>query len=466
MVAIGAVTQDGARISITDEMVDGLRKGLRGDLITSDDDAYETTRRVWNGNIDRRPALIARCVGVADVQRTVDLARTHALHVSVRGGGHSAPGYGTNDGGLVIDLSPMKGIRVNPDARTVQAQGGALWRDLDHETQAFGLATTGGTVSNTGIAGLTLGGGLGWLMGKHGLTVDNLITADVVTADGRFRLASATGDKDLFWALRGGGGNFGVVTSFEYRLHPVTTVLGGLVIHPLDQARDLLRFYRDFCPGLPDEAEAYAGLLTSPEGQPVVALILGYNGPIADGEKVLAPARRFGRPVADLVGPMPYGVRQTLLDEPNARHGLHRYWRSAFTERLSDELIGGLVDGASRFTSPLSALVLFYMHGAATRVRPAETAFSARRPVWDVDVIGQWTDGAESAKHVGWVRALWGRLEPHLEESGYVNHLAEDDRPEKVRASYGENYRRLRELKKVYDPTNLFRANANIPPAS
>ena len=466
MAAIGAMTQDGARISITDEMVDGLRKGLRGDLITSHDDAYETTRRVWNGNIDRRPALIARCAGVADVQRAVDFARTHALRVSVRGGGHSAPGYGTNDGGLVIDLSPMKGIRVNPDARTVQAQGGALWRDLDHETQAFGLATTGGTVSNTGIAGLTLGGGLGWLMGKHGLTVDNLITADVVTADGRFRTASATGDKDLFWALRGGGGNFGVVTSFEYRLHPVTTVLGGLVIHPLDQARDLLRFYRDFCAGLPDEAEAYAGLLTSPEGQPVAALILGYNGPIADGEKVLAPARRFGRPVADLVGPMPYGVRQTLLDEPNARHGLHRYWRSAFTERLSDELIGGLVDGASSFTSPLSALVLFYMHGAATRVRPDETAFSARRPVWDLDVIGQWTDGAESAKHVGWVRALWGRLEPHVEDSGYVNHLAEDDRPEKVRASYGENYRRLRELKKVYDPTNLFRANANIPPAS
>ena len=464
MAAIGAVTQDGARISITDQMVDGLRKGLRGDLITSHDDAYETTRRVWNGNIDRRPALIARCAGVADVQRAINFARTHALRVSVRGGGHSAPGYGTNDGGLVIDLSPMKGIRVNPDARTVQAQGGALWRDLDHETQAFGLATTGGTVSNTGIAGLTLGGGLGWLMGKHGLTVDNLITADVVTADGRFRTASATGDKDLFWALRGGGGNFGVVTSFEYRLHPVTTVLGGLVIHPLDQARDLLRFYRDFCAGLPDEAEAYAGLLTSPEGQPVAALILGYNGPIAVGEKVLAPARRFGRPVADLVGPMPYGVRQTLLDEPNARHGLHRYWRSAFTERLSDELIGGLVDGAARFTSPLSALVLFYMHGAATRVRSADTAFAARRAVWDLDVIGQWTDGAESAKHVPWVRAVWDRLEPHVEGSGYVNHLAADDRPEKVRASFGQNYDRLRKVKGVYDPTNLFRLNANIAP--
>jgi FAD/FMN-containing dehydrogenase len=303
-------------------------------------------------------------------------------------------------------------------------------------------------------------------MGKHGLTVDNLLAADVVTADGQFRTAGATEDKDLFWALRGGGGNFGVVTSLRYRLHPVTTVLGGLVIHPLDQARDLLRFYRDFCAKLPDEAEAYAGLLTSPEGQPVAALILGYNGPLGEGEKVLAPARRFGRPVADLVGPMSYGVRQTMLDEPNARHGLHRYWRSAFTERLSDELIDGVVDGAGRFTSPMSALIFFYMHGAATRVPSTETAFAARRPTWDFDAIGQWTDHAESAKHTAWVRELWGRLEPHLEGSAYVNHLAEDDRPEKVRASYGENYRRLRELKKVYDPTNLFRANANIPPAS
>src|SRR5262249_35395574 len=306
MAAIESVTLDGARIALSDEALDSLRKQLRGDLIRSHDDGYETIRRVWNGNIDRRPALIARCAGVADVQRMVDFARTHALRLSVRGGGHSAPGYGTNDGGLVIDLSPMKGIRVNPVSRTVQAQGGVLWRDLDHETQAFGLATTGGTVSNTGIAGLTLGGGLGWLMGKHGLTVDNLITADGVTADGQFRPAGLTEDKDLFWALRGGGGNFGVVTSLEYRLHPVTTVLGGLVIHPLDQARDLLRFYRDFCAGLPDEAEAYAGLLTTPDGVQVAALLLGYNGPVAEGEKVLAPARRFGRPVADLVGPMPY----------------------------------------------------------------------------------------------------------------------------------------------------------------
>jgi FAD/FMN-containing dehydrogenase len=246
----------------------------------------------------------------------------------------------------------------------------------------------------------------------------------------------------------------------------VTTVLGGLVIHPLDHARDLLRFYRDFCTTLPDEAEAYAGLLTSPDGHPVAALILGYNGAIAEGEKVLAPARRFGRPVADLVGPVPYSARQTMLDDPNAKHGLHRYWRSAFTERLSDDLIDHVVDGAGRFSSPLSALIFFHVHGAATRVRPTETAFAARRPTWDFDAIGVWTDGGESAKHIAWVRGLWDRLEPHLEGSAYVNHLAADDRPEKVRASFGSNYQRLRELKKVYDPTNLFRVNANIPPAS
>jgi FAD/FMN-containing dehydrogenase len=465
MTIVTAVTADGAGTTLRDADIEGLRGALRGELIRSGHRSYEATRRVWNGNVDRRPALIARCTGVADVQQAVNFARTHRLLVSLRGGGHSAPGYGTNDGGLVIDLSPMKGIRVDPNTRTVRAQAGVLWRELDHETQAFGLATTGGTVSNTGIAGLTLGGGLGWLMGKHGLTVDNLIAADVVTADGQFRQVSATDSPDLFWALRGGGGNFGVVTSFEYRLHPVTTVLGGLLLYPLEQAREVLRFYRDFCRTLPDEAEAYSGLLTSPEGRPVAALILGYNGPIEDGTKVLAPARQFGKPIADLVGSVPYRARQLLLDEPNAVDGLHRYWRSAFTEHISDALIDMLVQGAAHFSSPMSALIFFYMHGAATRVSPTATAFAARRPQWDFDAIGQWTDAAQAPQHIAWVRALWGQLEPHLQGSAYVNHLAADDRPEKVRASFGENYGRLRELKGVYDPTNLFRVNANIAPA-
>ena len=461
---ITATTLEGSRTNLNDTDLASLRQNLRGELVVAGEAKYDEARRVWNGNVDRRPALIVRCLGAADVQQAVNFARSFGLLVSVRGGGHSAPGYGTNEGGLVIDLSLMRGIRVDPDARTVQAQGGALWRDLDHETQAFGLATTGGTVSNTGIVGLTLGGGLGWLMGKHGLSIDNLVSADVVTADGQFRKASAKDEPDLFWALRGGGGNFGVVTSLEYRLHPVTQVLGGMVIYPLDQARDVLRFYRDFTSTLPDEAEAYAALLTAPQGNPVAALILGYNGPIAEGEKVLAPARRFGKPVADVVGPMPYAARQRMLDEPNAIHGLQRYWRSAFTEQISDGLIDVMVEGASSFSSPLSALLLFHMHGAATRVSPTATAFAPRRAQWDFDAIGQWAEGAESPTHIAWVRALWSELEAHLKGSAYVNHLAADDRPEKVRASYGDNYSRLRSLKATYDPKNLFRVNANIAP--
>lgn len=450
--------------SLAPEHVENLRRVFRGELVHSGHPGYESARRVWNGNIDRRPALIARCTGVADVHRAVEFARLHPVQVAVRGGGHSAPGYGTTDGGLVIDMSPMKAIRVDAQRRTVRAEGGVLWQELDRESQLFGLATTGGTVSNTGIAGLTLGGGLGWLMGAYGLSIDNLISADVVTADGTFLQASANENPDLFWALRGGGGNFGIVTSLEYRLHPVTQVLGGLVLHPLEHAPAVLRFYRDFCATLPDEAEAYAALLTAPQGMPVVALLLGFNGSLEEGERVLAPARRFGTPLADLVGPVPYTTRQTMLDAPNAEHGLHRYWRSAFTEQISDELIDAAVDGAARFTSPLSALIFFYMHGAATRPAPTETAFAARRAQWDFDAIGQWADGSTSGEHVTWVRALWDRLEPHLPGRVYVNHLAADDRPEIVRASFGDNYARLRQLKTKYDPTNLFRLNANIPP--
>ena len=459
-----ATTADGGTVALADPQIAELRGALAGELMLQDHPGYENARRVWNGNVDRRPALIARCSGVADVRQAVMFARTHGLRLSVRDGGHSAPGYGTNDGGLVIDMSAMKGIRVDPTAQTARVQGGVIWRELDRETQAFGLATTGGTVSNTGVVGLTLGGGLGWLMGKHGLAVDNVISADVVTADGQFRQANEAEHPDLFWALRGGGGNFGVVTSIEYRLHQVSQVLGGMVLFPLDQARDVLRFYRDFCPTLPDAGEAYLALLTAPQGMPVLALLLGYNGPIAEGEKCLAAARQFGQPLADMVGPMPYTARQMMLDEPNATHGLQRYWRSALTERISDELIDLLVAAAAQFTSPMSAMIFFYMHGAATRVGSTETAFAARRPQWDFDLIGQWAGADESASHIAWVKEWWGQLEPHLKGSAYLNHLVADDRPEKVRASFGENYDRLRQLKAVYDPTNLFRLNPNVVP--
>lgn len=446
--------------------LEALAAQVTGAVIVPNDPRYDDARRVWNGNVDRRPSAVVRCSGVADVQRAVSFAAEHELLLSVRGGGHSAPGYGTNDGGIVLDLSAMKGVRVDPTGGTVRAQGGVLWSELDRETQAFGLATTGGTVSNTGIAGLTLGGGLGWLMGKHGLTVDNLLSADIVTADGTFRTVSATEHPDLFWALRGGGGNFGLVTSFEYQLHPVDQVLGGMVVYGIDQAADVLRNYRDACATLPDEAELYAGMLTDPDaGVPIVAIIAGYNGPLDRGENVLAPIRSFGRPVADLISPMPYGVRQTLLDQPNAIHGLHRYWRSAFTEQMPDELIDVTVEAAQRFSSPLSALLFFNVHGAATRVAPDATAFSARATQWDFDVIGQWADGTESDRHIRWLRDVWEQCDPHLQGSAYINHIAADDSADKVRASYGPNHSRLREIKAAYDPTNLFRLNPNIQPA-
>ncbi len=463
---IEIATLDGARIVINNSDASKFRNSLSGNVLLTNEAGYEDARRVWNGNVDRRPALIARCKNVADVKRSVEFACKHKLLLSVRGGGHSAPGYGTNDAGMVIDLSPMKAISVDQGSRTARAEGGVIWSEFDAATQAHGLATTGGTVSNTGVAGLTLGGGLGWLMGKHGATVDNLVAAEVVTADGELRRASANENADLFWALRGGGGNFGVVTSLEFQLHSVTEVLGGLVIYPLDQASEMLRFYRDYCATLPDEAEAYAGLLTTPDGVPVGAMVLGYNGSIADGERVLAPAREFGTPAADLVGPMPYAARQSMLDAPNAEHGLHRYWRSAFTERISDELIGVLVDGASRFSSPMSALLFFYLHGAVTRVPADAMAFGARKAQWDFDAIGQWKDGTESDQHIAWVRELWADLEPQLEGNAYINHISADDRPEKIRASFGANHHRLRAIKAKYDKGNLFRMNSNILPAS
>ena len=461
---IQMVTLNRSTTTIGDAHIEALRSGIRGEAILRDAKGYDAARRVWNGNIDKYPALIVRCAGPADVRCAVNFARNHELLVSLRSGGHSAPGYGTNDGGLVIDMSPMKGIRIDPGNRTAQVQSGALWREFDHEAQAHGLATTGGVVSNTGVAGLTLGGGLGWLMGTHGASVDNLLSADVVTADGTFRHASAHENPDLFWALRGGGGNFGAVTSLEFKLHPITETLSGLVIYPLDQAREVLRFYREFCLMLPDEAAAFAALLTSPDGVPVVALALGYNGAVADGGKVLAPARAFGSPAADLVGPMPYAVRQTLLDQPNAVHGLHRYWRSAFMDSISDRFIDTAVEAAANFTSPLSFLAFFYVHGAITRVPTDATAFSARRVQWDFDAVGQWSDAAESSSHIAWVKSLWQRLEPDLLNSVYINHVAEDDRPEFIRASYGSNYSRLREVKSEYDPMNLFRVNSNISP--
>ena len=466
MAAISAAKLDRTPMTVSEDEVSTLAGALRGPVMLAEDLGYEGARRVWNGNIDRRPAIIARCTGVADVQAAVNFAAARGMLVAVRGGAHNAAGNGTCDGGIVIDLSGMKGIHVDPIARTARAQGGVLWKDFDRETQVYGLATTGGTVSNTGIGGLTLGGGIGWLMGEHGLSIDNLLSVEIVTADGQVRTASATENTDLFWAVRGGGGNFGVVTSFEFRLHPVgPQVLGGMVIHMLDQARDVLRFYREFSSNIPDQAGAFAGLLTAPGGPPVVAMILGYTGSLEEGERVLAPARSFGSPIMDTVGPMTYCDRQTLLDEPNAIHGLQRYWKSGFSADLSDAFIDTAIAAASTFTSPMSALLFIRVAGQATRIPPSETAFGLRQAQWDVNVVAQWEDPGESPKHTMWAKDSWGKIEPLITGSAYINHISSDDSPEKVRASYGPGLGRLSQIKKQYDPNNLFRINANIQPA-
>ena len=443
-----------------------LKNSFRGPLLLPHDDGYDHGRRVWNADIDRRPSLIARCTGVKDVIEAVKFARGRDLLAAVRCGSHNVAGHGTCDGGIVIDLSLMKGIRVDPARPTVRAQGGVTWSEFDRETQAFGLATTGGSVSSTGIAGLTLGGGIGWLTGKHGLACDNLLSVDVVTADGEFLKASATENADLFWAVRGGGGNFGIVTNFEYQLHPVgPTVLAGMVLHPMSQAREVLRFYREYSANLPDDACSWIGLLNTPDGIPVVGLLMFYAGPLEQGERVLGPARRFGQPLADLVQPMPYVAYQSMLDAGFAQHGIHRYWKSSYDDTLSDSCIDVLVDGGENLPTPQSVVLVFLIHGAAARVPRDATAFGARKKHWDVNVISQWSDPADSERHVGWVRQLWSKIEPHTAGAAMINHLNTEDRPERIRASYSGNYDKLAAIKRKYDPMNFFRLNANIQPA-
>lgn len=447
--------------------LDGLRTNFRGPVLGPDDTGYEVHRHVWNRNINRRPAVIARCSGVADVIEAVKFARARNLLTSVRCGGHNAAGHGTCDDGIVIDLSLMKGIQVDPLNRTVRAQGGATWADFDRETQAFGLATTGGSVSNTGIAGLTLGGGIGWLSGKHGLACDNLRSLDVVTADGEFLRASDAQNVDLFWALRGGGGNFGIVTNLEYQLYPVgPNVLAGMVLHPIARAREALRFYRDFSRNLPDEASCWAALLNTPDGMPVVGMLMMYAGAIDDGQRVLQPAREFGPPIADLVQPMPYVAYQSLLDAGFAAHGLHRYWKSGYATDLSDGCLDELATCGENLASPLSAIIVILMHGAAARVSPEATAFGARKLQWDVDVVSQWSDPSDCSRQIAWTREMWRNLAPFMTDAAMINHIDAEDEPDRIRASYAGNYGRLAAIKDHYDPTNFFSLNANISPGS
>jgi len=441
--------------------VERFEAGLRGTLLRPGMTAYEEARRVHNAMIDKRPALIARCAGVADVVRAVNFARENALLVAVRGGGHNVAGLAVCDGGIVIDLSGMKGIRVDPASQTVRAEGGVTWGELDHETQAFGLGTTGGAVSTTGIAGLTLGGGLGALMRKHGLACDNVLSIDVVTADGLVLTASATENVDLFWALRGGGGNFGIATTFEYRLHPVGTVLGGLVLYPIDRARDMLAFYRDFTATAPDELTAYAALLTSPAGVPVAAIFVCYAGPLATGETLLRPIREFGPPMADLISPMPYAAIQRTFDS-TAPSGHLNYWKSTFAQELAPEVTDELVAAYAIVPSSLSSVVIEHLGGAVGRVNEGDTAFSHRRMPYSITAASLWRQASQSEKNIAWTRRLWDAIRAPTSDAVYANYLSEGE--QRTSAAYGSNYERLVAVKNRYDPTNLFRVNQNIKP--
>jgi len=443
--------------------IETLRKSLRGTVIIAGDPGYDDARRVWNAIIDKRPALVARCRGAVDVMTAVTFARNEGLSIAVRGGAHNVAGKATCDDGIVIDLSEMKGLRVDPVARTARAEPGLRWGEFDRETQAFGLATTGGTVGNTGIAGLTLGGGFGWLGGRLGMTVDNLIGVDIVLASGELVRASATDNTDLFWAIRGGGSNFGVVTSFEYRLHPVgPMIVGGLVIHPFARAADVLRFYGQFIRSAPDDLTAAAVLITGPDGQKACAIAAAYAGSVDEGQKAVKPIKDFGPPVFDIIGPIPYVGQQSLLDQampPN----LLNYWKADFINSVNDDIIDVAVDAHSRIPSPRSSILFFPIHGAASRVAPDATAYPHRGGL-HMGIYSLWDDVGQNEPNVAWVRETWAALQPCAAGGVYVNELGDDEGDDRVRQAYVGNYARLATIKARYDPDNLFHINANIKP--
>jgi FAD/FMN-containing dehydrogenase len=452
-----------------------LAAGMRGRVVRPTDSDYDQVRAIWNGAHDRYPALVAQCAGTADVIRAIEFARSEELRVAVRSGGHSIPGHSTVDGGIVVDLSPMQGIRVDPQRRVVRAEAGVTWASFDHETQAFGLATTGGLVASTGIAGLTLGGGIGWLMRKHGLAIDNLLAVDVVTADGRLVHASADENPELFWGVRGGGGNFGIVTSFEYRLHPVgPTVTSGAVFYPADAAGDVLRAYREWTETAPDETTTLVNLLTAPpapfipeewHGRPLVAVIGMHAGPADEAERALRPLRNIATPVADLFGPMPYVAMQSLID-PLWGPGASSYMKAGFLRGLDDAAIDTLIAQHATVTSPKTEIHVQHLGGAVARVPADATAFGDRSAPFVLNIIASTFTDEGYDEAVDWAQAAYGSLAPALTGGAYVNFLSNEGN-ERVRAAYGPGtYERLVALKNEYDPANMFRLNQNITPST
>ena len=436
-----------------------------GRLLGPTDHEYDAVRRVHNGLIDKRPAIIARCHGAADVVDAVLLGRTLGLPVSVRGGGHNVAGRATIDGGLMIDLSPMKGIQVDVAARTARAQGGVLWKEFNRETQLHGLATTGGVVGSTGIAGLTLGGGLGWLMPKYGLALDNLRAAEMVMADGTVVRASAVENPDLFWAIRGGGGNFGIAASLEYTLHRVGPMItGGVVAHPLPRALDVLRFFRDTCSSLPDDAMLVAALQTAPDGSnaKLVSIVGSHCGPLEQGDVTFRSLKAFGPPVLDAMGPMSYSSLNVMLDPAFPKAALS-YWKAQFVTDLTDDLIRTLIERFQECPSPMSHIIIEHFHGAASRVPVTATACTMRVTGFNVVIASQWTDPCQTERGIKWAREAFASLTPYLAPTRYVNYL-EDDAGDAAAVVYGSNLALLRDIKAKYDPDNFFRHNVNILP--
>jgi FAD/FMN-containing dehydrogenase len=449
------------------QAIEEQRKASGMVLLTAADSGYEEARRLHNGLIDKRPAVIARCRGTADIVLAVGLARSLGLDIAVRGGGHNVSGRAAVEGGLMIDLAPMKAIHVDSKARRAIAQGGATWADFNRETQLHGLATTGGVVSTTGVAGLTLGGGLGWLMPKYGMAIDNLISAEVVTADGKVVTASAEENADLFWALRGGGGNFGVVSSFEFMLHPVGPVIyGGLAGHPFEKAKDVLHFYREQTRNLPDEVMAFCGLVHAPDGSgtKLAALVVAHCGDLEAGEAALKPFKQFGPPVMDAIGPIPYSALNGMIDAGFPKGALN-YWKSSFLSELSDQAIDALVAGFAACPSPMGSMLLEHFHGAVCRIAADATAFPHRGESYNLAVLGQWMDPRLGEACVAWTRQTYDSLKPFMAERRYVNYLGDDDSGVEAQA-YGANHARLQKVKAKYDPENVFRLNQNIRTAA
>jgi FAD/FMN-containing dehydrogenase len=457
------------------QAVAGLRERVRGPLLTPGDPGYDEARSIWNGLIDRRPALIVLCTGAADVVDAVTFAREQELVLSIKAGAHNVAGNAVNDGGIVIDLSQMRGVHVDPTTRTVRVQGGATWGDCDRETQLFGLAVPGGVVSTTGVAGLTLHGGVGHLRRKHGLSIDSLLSVDIVTADGQLRRASARENEDLFWAVRGAGSNFGVVTSFEFRGHPVgPMVMVGAIFYPLEEAATILPAWRDFMAGAPEELSSLALCWGVPahepfppalHGTPVVVLAAAYCGPVEEGEKVVQPLRELAQPVVDASGPWPWLGLQSGFDAIFPK-GEFRYWKSRSLAELSDEAIGEILAFADRRPTPLTDLVMWHHGGAMSRVGETETAYAGRDAQFLVTAEASWTDPAQNDEAISWARAAWDAMERYSTGGVYLNFPGLGEEKEALaRAGYGVNYERLAALKAKYDPDNLFRMNINIPPA-